>query len=140
MNIMLIGSMKFAKDMVNIQKDLVLLGHKVDLPIGTEPHLTDETFTDSLQENFEWCIKHDIMRRNFQEVARHDAVLVVNQKKNNIDGYIGVSALMEMAIAHYLSKKIFLLHPTPSFETHRWAHEVAIMQPVVLDNDLKKVQ
>lgn len=131
--------MKFAKEMVKIKEQLDQHGHDAVIPIGTEPHLTDSKFTDSLQENMEWCIANDIMRRNFKQVAENDAVLVVNHKKNNTDGYIGVSALMEMAIAHYLGKKIFLFYPIPSHDTHRWAQEVGIMQPVILDGNLENI-
>lgn len=140
MKIMIIGSMKFAKDMVQLKNDLEKLGHIAHFPIGTENHLTDSTFVDRLEDNLQWVIKEDIMRRNFQQVADADAVLVVNKRRNDIEGYIGISALMEMGLAHYLDKKIFLLNPYPSFEEHRWAQEVAIMQPTIINNKLEEIK
>src|SRR5579864_3075643 len=110
MKIAIIGSMKFAEDMAKIQKQLRMIGHNAIVPIGTEAHLKDKTFTDNLDDNLEWCITHDIMRKNFQQVSDSDAVLVLNYEKNGIEGYIGVSALMEMGVAHYLKKKIFLIN------------------------------
>jgi len=139
MKIAIIGSMKFAEDMVKIQKQLDELGHTSAVPIGTDPHLTDKTFIDNLDDNLEYCITHDIMRKNFQQVADSDAVLVLNYKKNDIEGYIGVSALMEMGVAHFLNKKIFLMNETPDFKNARWAHEVAIMQPTIIKGDLTKI-
>lgn len=139
MKIAIIGSMKFAEDMVKIKKQLDAYGHDVKIPVGTDPHLRDKNFVDNLGDNLEYCIEHDIMRRNFQQVANSDAVLVLNFKRNNIEGYIGISALLEMGIAHFLKKKIFLMRETPSFEEARWAHEVAIMQPTVINGDLTKI-
>lgn len=136
MRILIIGSMAFAKDMVKIKKELIALGHEANIPFGTEPHLKDEKFVDSLEENLKFCIENDVMRENFKEVARHDAVLVLNKKRNAIEGYIGVSVLMEMAIAHYLGKKIFLWNSVPHYNNIRWAHEVAIMQPIVINEDI----
>lgn len=139
MKILIIGSMAFAKDMVKIKNKLIALGHEANIPYGTEPHLKDLKFVDSLEENMKFCIENDVMRENFREVAKHEAVLVLNKKRNGIEGYIGVSALMEMAIAHYLGKKIFLWNPVPHYNNVRWAHEVAIMQPVVIDKDLSQI-
>lgn len=132
--------MAFVKDMATVQKQLEKLGHTASIPVGTEPHLKDETFVDSLEANLQFCISEDVMRKNFKEVTNNDAVLVLNKKRNNIDGYIGVSALLEMGIAHFHGKKIFLYNTPPDYHEVRWAHEVAIMQPVILNGDLKKIR
>lgn len=132
--------MAFVKDMVRIQKELELLGHEASIPADSEPHLKDRRFVDDLSGNLDFCIKNNTMKRNFDMVAAHDGVLVLNHKRNNLDGYIGASALLEMGIAHYKGKKIFLYHPAPDYNKVRWAHEVAIMQPVVLNGDLTKIK
>lgn len=132
--------MAFAKEMVKVKKELKKLGHEANIPYGTEPHLQDDKFVDSLEENVKFCIEHDVMRRNFQEVATHDGVLVLNNERNGVNGYIGVSGLMEMAIAHYLHKKVFLFNEVPHYNNVRWAHEVAIMRPVVIHGNLKKIK
>lgn len=139
MNIAIIGSMKFTEEMVEKKKQLEELGHTAAIPVGAEPHLTDKTFVDNLDDNLAFCITHDIMRRNFKQVADSDAVLVLNYKRNGIDGYIGISALLEMGIAHYTGKKIFLIQKTPDYKDARWAHEVAIMQPTIIQGDLTKI-
>ena len=139
MKIAIIGSMKFVEDMVKIKKQLHEMGHDALVPIGTDPFLKDKTLSDNLDEDLEFCITHDIMRKNFQQVADCDAVLVLNYKRNGIEGYIGVSALMEMGVAHYLKKKIFLINHTPDYKDARWAHEVAIMQPTIIKGDLTKI-
>src|ERR1700722_14102537 len=136
MRIAVIGSMKFADDMVKIKEQLDELGHTAVIPLGTESHLKNKDFVENLDDNLEWCITHDIMRRNFMQIADNDAVLVLNYKRNDLEGYIGISALMEMGVAHYLRKKIFLINNTPDYKDARWAHEVAIMQPTSIKGDL----
>lgn len=131
--------MSFIKDIVKTQKALEELGHKAFVPVGVEPHLKDKTFVDNLEGDLEFVLKNNVMKKNFDLVAKNDAVLVINNKKNDTDGYIGVSVLMEMAIAHHLNKKIFLLNKIPHFREKRWAHEVSIMQPTVINGDLKKI-
>jgi hypothetical protein len=80
-----------------------------------------------------------VLRVGFDLVVKADAILVLNFPKNGINGYIGTSTLMELGIAHYFGKKIFILNDIPDFNKVRWAHEVAIMQPVILKGDLAKI-
>lgn len=139
MKIMILGSMSFIKDMIAVKKALDKLGYKASIPLGTEPHQKDSSFVDSLEENLKFCIKNNVMKGNFDLVAKNDAVLVLNHRKNGIDGYIGVSVLMEMAIAHHLNKKIFIYNNIPHFNDVRWAHEVTIIQPKIINGDLTKI-
>lgn len=132
--------MSFIKDILKVKKKLDKLGHKASIPVGTEPHQEDKSYVDKLEDNMKYCIDNNVMKRNFDMVANNDAILVINHKKNGIDGYLGVSVLMEMAVAHHLSKKIFLLNKTPHFRNVRWAHEVAIMRPVILEGDFAKIK
>lgn len=137
---MISGSMTFVHDMQVLQVKLEELGHKVCLPIGIEPHLTDPSYQDDLDRNIPELIKEDIMQRNFKQIEAQDGIVVINKMKNGVDGYMGTSMLMEMAIAYFLGKKIFILHTIPHYNNHRWAHEVTIMQPVFINEDLKKIK
>ncbi len=139
MKIMVIGSMTFAKEMLQTKQELEKLGYTAEIPFDVEHHLEDEGAIDDLERNFRYCIEQDVVRKGFQQVADADAVLVLNIPKNGISGYIGTSALMEMGIAHWLHKKIFLLNEPPQDTEHRWAHEVKIMQPTILHGDLTKI-
>ena len=136
---MIIGSMAFAEQMMKTKKELEKLGYEVLVPHGIEDHLDDKEFVEKLDDNYEYCIKNNIMKKCFDLLASSDAVLVLNLKRNGIDGYIGVSALMEIGIAYHLNKKIFLFNDIPSFSDQRWAHEVSIMQPIVINGDLKMI-
>lgn len=85
----------------------------------------------------DFTTKAALMREHFNEVANGDAVLVVNDKKHDIDGYIGPNVLMEMGLAFYLHKPIIVLNPIstemPVYE------EVIGMGSVMLDGDISKV-
>jgi len=136
---MICGSMAFVHDIVSTKKELDRLGHKAYIPIGSEPHLTDKSFVENLEDNLRFCINNNIMKRNFDLVAKNDAILVLNKKRKGVNGYIGISVLMEMAVAHHLNKKIFLLNDIPHHSKQRWAQEVGILQPIILNGDLTKI-
>ena len=54
--------------------------------------------------------KTALMNDHFKEVAKADAVLVINDEKHGVAGYIGTNVLMEIAVAYYLNKPIFILN------------------------------
>lgn len=139
MRIMISGSMAFAREMLATKKKLEEMGHSVGLPYETEIHVERPDFVDDLSNNLQYCIENDVMRKGFDEIVNADAVLVLNHPRKGIDGYIGTSTLMEIALAYYSHKKIFLLNPVPDFDTVRWAHEIAIMQPTIINGDLSKI-
>ncbi len=137
---MICGSMAFAKDMLATKKKLEALGHDSLVPPDIEEHIRDKRLVDNLEKNFAHATERDVMKRSFQLVAQSDAILVLNLKRKGIDGYIGTSALMEIGLAYYLGKKIFLFNPIPHYNDVRWAHEVTIMQPTIIHGDLNKIQ
>ena len=141
MKIFICGSMYFAREMLQAKKKLAEKGHMAEVPCDTQefvdnPHLT----ADSHEENYKWCINNDIIRKSFNSIAESGAILVLNYPKNDIDGYIGTSTLMEIGLAYYLNKKIFLLYPPPPVKEAKSSHEILIMQPVILNGDLSLIK
>lgn len=139
MKIAICGSMTFANEMVGAKKKLEKLGHLGTIPEDTEHHLNNSQLTDNLEEDFKHCLETDVMRKHMKAVADSEAILVLNFSKNGLNGYIGTSTLIEMGLAYFLGKKIFLLYEPPEMNEARWAIEVRIMQPIVLDGDLSLV-
>ncbi len=90
-----------------------------------------------LQDDNDYHKKADLMRRHFDEVAKGDAVLIVNEEKHGTLNYIGGNVLMEMAIAFYLQKPIFILNDIPADST--FLEEIKGMVPVVLQGDVEKL-
>ena len=136
---MISGSMAFAKEMIAAKEELGNMGYEVELPYETEVHVQNPEFVDDLSNNLQYCIDNDVIHHSFNLIEKADVIVVVNYPRKGIDGYIGTSTLMEIAIAYHFRKKIFLLFPIPHFDEVRWAHELAIMQPTILHGNLSKV-
>ncbi len=63
------------------------------------------------EQELQFCKDTGIMKKFFDEIAASEGVLFLNYNKKGIPGYIGASVLMEIGIAYYLGKKIFLINP-----------------------------
>lgn len=136
---MICGSMTFAKEMLKAKQKLEEMGHKVNVPLDTESHIKNPKLIDDLESNYKHAQETNIMKECFDFVAKSDAILVINHNKNGIKGYVGTSSLMEIGIAYYFRKKIFLLNKIPKPKEARWAHELEIIQPIILNGDLKRI-
>lgn len=139
MKITICGSLTFSKEIIKAKEDLEKMGHQVNIPKDAPDVASGSHNNNDLEADFKRCIEEDIMRTHYKLIENSDAILVLNHDKNNIKGYIGNASLMEIGVAYHLRKKIFLLNPFPHPSEQRWAHEVRIIQPIVLNNDLTKI-
>ncbi|OQA04968.1 MAG: hypothetical protein BWY68_00022 [bacterium ADurb.Bin400] len=137
MKIVICGSMSASKKMVEIKGELEKLGHEVILPKNAQEYADQSLKAEDSQESTKNKIENDLIRDYFHKISESDAVLVVNQAKNGIDGYVGGNSFLEMGFAHVLSKTIFLLNPIPQVP---YADEIVAMQPVVLSSSLDLVK
>ena len=129
MKIAICGSMSFAKEMIDLKKDLEKKGHKVIIPDEAEKHLGGK-----ITEQDKWeKLKFNVFKKYFNEIKNSDAIVVININKNNVKGYIGGNSLIEMAFAHVLDKKIFLTCEIPKIA---YSQEIKAMKPIVLRKDL----
>ena len=133
MRIVICGSMTFAWLMVRCRDLLVGYGHKVDVPQGAEFRQGEVRRTKSASARDKH--QRDLLRDHYQKIRNADAVLVVNFSKNDVDGYIGGSTLVEMAFAHVLRKRIFLLFAPP--RDLGYTDEIEAMLHTVLYGDLR---
>jgi hypothetical protein len=81
-----------------------------------------------------WDLKTRLIRDYFEKIKNCDAVLIANYEKNGIAGYIGSNTLMEMAIAFFLGKKIFIVNKISSELS--CLEEIKGMKPIFLNSDL----
>jgi len=137
MKIAICASMAFAKEMVDIKKQLESKGHEMILPHNTEFYADGSLAPESRKESAENKIKSDLFRYYFKLIKDSDAVLVVNHEKNGIKNYIGGNSLIEIAFAHVLDKKVFLLNPIPQIS---YSDEIIGMQPIILNGNLDKIE
>jgi hypothetical protein len=141
MKIFICGSMHFSKEMLELEKKLEAAGHWAKVPCDTNVFAQDSSkTTDNHEENYKYCLENDIVRQCFNDIAESDAILVANYPKEGIDGYIGGSVLMEMGLAYYLKKKIFMMFPPPPVSEAKHSHEVLIMQPEILNGNLSLIK
>lgn len=112
------------------------LKHIVVLPKFTKEYSKLGTADKMHSESAENKIKHDLIKDYFNEIKNSDAILVINEDRNGVKNYIGGNSLIEMAFAHILGKKIFLLNPMPQMN---YIDEIVAMKPIVLNKDLIKI-
>lgn len=137
MKILIGGSMSFAPKMMEVKKALEELWHTVSVSSDIEIFLWTPKDKMSLEEELASCKETDIMREFFNDIANHEAILFLNYEKRWIPGYIGASVLMEIGIAYYLEKKIFLMNKID--RTQWYALEVLIADPTILNGNLSLI-
>ena len=140
MKITICGSMHFAKDMLEAKEMLEVLGHTISIPCDTHDIVNGSHDIDNHKDDYKHCIENDILRRCYSTIEQNDAILVLNHPKNGINGYIGANSLIEIGLAYYFGKKIFLLNPLPSVDEAKHSHEILIMQPIILNGDLSRIE
>jgi len=136
MKIAIIASMAFSKEMMKLKEELTKKNHSVILPRLTE-EFAETNFKETREESVNNKIKYNLLKYYFEKIKESDAILVANYTKENIRNYIGGNTFLEMGFAHVLDKKIFLLNGVPDM---LYSDEIKAMKPIVLDEDLEKVQ
>ena len=146
MKITLCGSITFIDEMVVLKNELEKLGHEAHTPVlefrnENGKLISAKEFqvlrkSDEKQDDWVWRRKKEAMLGHYDEIVWSDAILVLNEEKNGIPGYIGANTLLEMGLALYLRKPIYLWNPIPEIS---YKEELLGMWPVVLDRDLKKI-
>ncbi len=141
MKITVVGSFKFAKEIVEISKKIRELGHE---PLMHEhmSGIADGSAKDLIKgiaENHSAMKrKYDIFRVWHDLIKSGDALLVCNFDKDGIKNYIGGNVLLEMGFAHVNDKKIFLLNPIP--EEVPYVDEIKALADIIINKDLTKVK
>lgn len=79
-----------------------------------------------------------LIRGHFEEIFKSDAILVMNYEKHGKENYIGPNVLMEMAIAFYLKKPIYILNSQP--QDSPLIDEILGLEPVFLNGDLSLIK
>jgi len=138
MKITICGSQTNAKKIYEIKDKLEKSGHIVySHELMKKYAEEDKTVIEEVKKNHAKVkIDNDTFRWYYEKIKQSDAILVCNFEKNNIPGYIGGSALMEIGHAHVLNKKIYLLFPIPKVN---YKDEIVAVQPIILNGDVSKI-
>lgn len=81
--------------------------------------------------------KAALMRGHFDEITKGDAILVINDEKHGVQNYIGANVLMEMSLAFYQQKPIFVLNELP--ESSPFEEELKGMMPILLHGKIENL-
>ena len=115
---------------------------KIIKELGHEAYFAPDTheclLNSYLNEDIEHCNNTDIAPMDVQEKC--DAVLLLNHKKEGIEGYIRANSLIELGLAYYLKQKIFLLNNIPLKEKSRLHTEVTLLNPIILNRNIRKIK
>ena len=130
-SILIHASLDFKNEIISVGKFLNSIGKFTPiLPELTRyQHIRDidnddETFTK---------IKNRLTLDNIKNVEKCDALLILNYSHRGIDNYVGGNSFMEMCVAFYLGKPIYLLNNIP--ENMTYTEEIKALYPTVI-NDL----
>ncbi len=153
MKLTICGSMVFYKDMQEARRLLETRGHDVRVPfldnelprefgggrtLAFSTYIEEHGGIDSFVEGDKlWDFKGAAINDHLGKVEWSDAILVVNSEKRGVLGYIGGNTLIEMGLAFYLKKPIYLLNPVSSELSYK--QEVMGMKPILLNGDLRRV-
>lgn len=132
------SSANFYKKVVEIQATLEKAGHRTIIPHTAEKMKKSGDFDVShyktwFAEPGDYHKKAALMRTHFNEIEKGDIILVVNEEKHGQPNYIGGNVLMEMAIAFYLNKPLYILNDVP--QASSFLEEILGMEPTVLNGN-----
>ena len=137
------SSASFYKDVLEIEKKLKHLGYKVKIPKTANKMKKNGNFNVADYKTWyknkdDYKKKRALMDHHFKKVLEADAILVVNNEKNGIKGYVGGNALMEMTLAYHYKKPIFLWNEV--IDKLSIAEEVHGLNPTIIEEDITKIK
>ncbi len=136
--IFLCASMNFYQELVEIEAKLQKMGFEVEIPVSAKSMKAKNDFNVA---HFKGVLssqeKGMFVKENFDNIASSDAILVINNEKNGVSGYIGANVLMEIGLAFYLDKKIFILNPY--IESAPYKEELLAFKTKVINGNLEQI-
>lgn len=153
MKITVCGSIGFYKEMEDARDGLLTFGHEVKIPMlalevpeqfggGRKvyfgKYIEENGGIDAFSPAHEiWDLKESAIKDHYEKIDWADAILVVNHEKRGIEGYIGGNTLIEVGVAFYQKKKIYILNQVSSELSYK--QEIYGMKPVILNGDLSLI-
>lgn len=145
MIITICSSAVFVKEAYDIKQKLENKGHKVlvypnEVEINGKKinvlkyhQMREKNLTDNLLK-----LKSELIRKHFDNIKKGDAILVLNLDKKGIEGYIGGNTFLEMGLAYYLKKKIFVWKNIP--KELPYYEEIIALNPIMINKNIEKIK
>ena len=137
------SSASFYKDVLDITDQLKKSGYIVKIPkIALTMRKNNDFNVDHYKTWFKdknaFKIKKSLMDAHFKKVTEADAILVVNEEKKGLRGYIGGNVLMEMTLAYYHKKPIFIWDMTDKKSS--LYEEIIGINPIFINKNLNNIK
>lgn len=127
MRITIHASLDFKDQILEAKKYLEAQGFEVILPeLRRYQHIRDEMGDDKRFTK----IKTELTRENISNVEKCDCILILNYSHRGYENYVGGNSFLEMVLAFYLHKPIYLLNDIP--EGMPYTEEIKALEPVVM--------
>ncbi len=141
--IVICSSASFYEKLFPIQNELKKLKFKVVLPktantMKKQNNFNVESVKTWYKNPNDYSKKQKLMKEHFEKIIKGDIILVANFDKNNLEGYVGGNTLMEMTIAFFYKKPIFVLNDIS--ENLSFKEEIYGLTPRFLNGDLSKIE
>jgi len=149
MKVTICGSIGFYKGMESARDELVKYGHEVKIPelalevpqefgggrkVYFGQYIEENGGIDAFPAEHQiWNLKGGAINDHYEKIHWCESILVINHEKRGISGYVGGNTLIEIGVAFYLKKKIYLLNPVSSELSYK--QEIMGMKPVVVNGD-----
>lgn len=154
MKITICGSIGFYKEMESARDRLLKMGYEVKIPeLALEmpieftegkktyfgKHIEDNGGIDAFPAGHKvWSFKEGAIRDHYEKIDWADAILVINEEKRGVKGYIGGNTLIEIGVAFYSKKPIYILNPVSSELSYK--QEIMGMKSIFLNGDLRNIK
>lgn len=154
MKITLCGSIGFYKEMESARDYLKKLGYEVKIPelsletpkeygsgkkVYFGKHIEDNGGMEAFPAGHKiWDLKESAIRDHYEKIDWADTVLIINHEKRGITGYVGGNTLIEMGVAFYSKKPIYILNPISSELSYK--QEILGMKPTILNGNLDLIK
>lgn len=136
------SSLNFYRQVVHVQNEIENLGYQCIIPASAERMKKSGDYEVShyktwFNEKNDYPKKKALMLGHFEEIKKCDAILVLNYDKNGKLNYIGGNVLIEMGIALFLKKPIFILNDAPNESP--FLEEILGMNPISLGGKISQL-
>jgi nucleoside 2-deoxyribosyltransferase len=136
--IFLAASMNFYPKLLQVESELKSRGFEVEIPVSAKIMRKNNDFVvEHFKGIYSNTQKADFFRENLTNMEKCDSVLVINEEKNGIAGYVGTSVIMEIGIAFYLHKRIYLWNELMTNASYK--PEIDAFEVTVINQDLDKI-
>ncbi len=100
MKIVVCGSMTNFLKMLELKKQLDVMGHKVILPNPDMDDQLKEIAANKYVDTHQIKVKYDYIRKHYNHIVEGDCVLIANYDKNGTKNYVGGNSFLEMCFAY----------------------------------------